>query len=586
MGEIVKRVHDLVSLCPSENFVDRITGGDSALSVSTLAALTASPSDILDWPLHVRNVSRLSYEEQDDVPCDPDVHDRNIRALRPLRDPSFYDSMPKKTARGTPYTVLSSADIRAMIDAGVVCEIDPAEVAGHVVLFYVPEPHKNRRRPIRFTRDINDRFGRDTCVPIDMATKLDIITILRRGDFAIAFDGRCWFDQFLIHKDISRRMCFRKGRRFYRLLTAPMGQRHVVAAAHTTLRKLDLDPENECDSIAIIDNVLKVGDTEDMCIRDGKRFLRRCAAVNADMHEKIDDVETLVTQELEWGGIGLDFKNKTTRLTHKMVDKMRLSWSIRDKWSNRDFCSHMGCLFWTVGIIQVYPGDYFAALQCYGRVCRDFALLDGDDKIKNLFWNVPAVIPDDVMQDLQRWTDRALRNRPRYVPEESVPDAQPDWLVCVDACRTGFGYVALCPRTGKAHHHGQKWPAAFAAKNRHRLHQSVFTEPEGVVMSMCHLLSRTDSVQRIHIWTDSVTTMRGGQKGYNSRSEQVNDALRRLRTLFPEDHYFFSYAHIKGSDNTVADAASRGRRVTFAEVQGAASQMGAMLEGRQPAGRD
>jgi hypothetical protein len=333
-----------------------------------------------------------------------------------------------------------------------------------------------------------------------------------------------------------------------------------------------------CSTAVIIDNAIFVGDLE-QCAADAAEFVARCKEVGCTLNEDTSDIRSMIKTYQEWGGIGINLEEKTTKLTSKFVDKLRLSWSVYPQWSRRSFAVHMGLLFWAVGIVVADPGNYFPVLKHYASVCRDFSTFFqmSSKAAQDRFWAEPAAIPPDVFKELELWTNQVLKNVPRFV--HSKNSGLPDWLVCVDACRFGFGYVALNPRTGETRVHGQRWPREFAAKYRNLLHRSVFTEPHGVKMSMCHLLNHTGEKQHVHIWTDSVTTMTSGNKGYNSRSELVNQCLTDLKKLFPTELYTFTFQHIAGASNTVADAKSRGRQVSFQDVEGAAAHMLAMFGG-------
>ena len=117
----------------------------------------------------------------------------------------------------------------------------------------------------------------------------------------------------------------------------------------------------------------------------------------------------------------------------------------------------------------------------------------------------------------------------------------------------------------------------IANEHRDKLHRSVFTEPHGAVYAMCHLLTDTGAKQRIHIWTDSVTTMVAGNKGFNARSEDVNACVLRLNKLFPLERGFtFKFGFISGKMNVVADKQSRALRVTWADLEGGAAQLQAL----------
>ena len=543
--------------------------------------------DSSSWPLHVKDVPRIDLDRLRDLPAaPPSISERNNYCLLWTTDANRYAVLdtalyPPRTRYNTPYTKLTPADVNKMLEMNVIRRIHPDEVRGHMRLFPVPEFFKQRRRPIRHTEDINDVLGRETLLKLDMATKVDIISLVHLGDWAVAFDAAAFFDQFALHPDVGARMCFMKGHKYYAATTAPMGQRQSVEVAHTTMQKLIHHPDRECCTAAIIDNSIFVGTSKDMCIRDGQRFVERCAHVSCKLNEDTSDIEQLVSQRVEWGGIGLDFKNKTTRLTQKMVDKLNLSWSLRARWTLQSFAAHMGCLFWTVGIVAGNPGDYYPALQFYATVCSEFSrAATAPDYDKKRYWNQPAYVPRHVLESLAAWTAHAVQNTPNRVPHPTAADHLADWLVCVDACSEGFGYVAVCPRTGETRHHGQRWDDRFRAFAGHRLRQSVFTEPEAAVLSMCHLLAYDPERKiHVHVWTDSTTTMAAANKGYNVRSEHINECMQRLRASFPETvrasepngGFRFTFDHIAGKDNYVADALSRGKKVSFAEVQGEAA---------------
>jgi hypothetical protein len=499
-----------------------------------------------------------------------------------VTDPSRYDvgslTRPRRFT-DLPYTTLTSADVKKMLEYGIIRQIDVAEARGAARVFPVFEASKNRRRIIRHTYEINDVLGPETVAPVDMATKKDLIAFVHQGKYLICFDATAFYDQFQLVPAIGARSCFRKGRNAYALTTAPTGQRHIVEVGHTTLQRLIHRPGKRCSSLAIIDNGYFAGETKEDCREDGIEFVKRCAEANCLLNGDTSDIEKLITTTADCGGIRLNMTDKTTCLPDAMVQKVRTSWDLRQQWSVRSFLSHMGLLTWAIGIVTCNPGDYFPALGAFASVCRDLSLLD-DDRDRDAFLKSRIVIPDVAFRALEAWTERVVLNEPRRVPKRDDKSQLPDWLACVDSCGTGFGYVALNPNTGEVRTHGQRWPRLFAEKNRASLHRSVFTEPHGVIMSLCHLLTVVEGrVQRVHVWTDSITTMVGGNRGYNGRSEMINDVLRRLRDLFPAEYFDISFAHIPGIENVVADALSRGKEVDMGLLQGAAHRMVERWEG-------
>ena len=106
-----------------------------------------------------------------------------------------------------------------------------------------------------------------------------------------------------------------------------------------------------------------------------------------------------------------------------------------------------------------------------------------------------------------------LQNKPR------AHGAQHDvtWRLCTDACRFGWGYVALNDSTGEVRWHGARWTSDFASRNRGKLHRSTFTEPEAVVASCCHLLRRNGKRQRVVVGTDNIPTKCNFEKGFGAQ---------------------------------------------------------------------
>lgn len=546
-----------------------------------IAAARRRPNSALN--IHVKNVGRINTDALHALEtATPESARRFAHSDLWRTDASKYDHVPRLQKHQIPITVFSSENVRIMLKHGVIKEIKDPQ--GPVILFPVEEPNKmdmfgnmGRLRPIRHTNLINEYCGRETLSFSNMATKRDILLFPRRGLWAAQFDFSAYFDQILLNEEVGRRMCFRKGRRFYQVTTVPMGQRHSVEIAQNATNKMLDFPDRECESAAIIDNVIIYGESREAVIRDCGRFLARVKQVGGTLNEidvntaTVEDIGTHVKQQLEWGGIVLDFDAKRTQLTQKHVDKLRLSWANRESWTFRDVAVHFGLLFWAIGIVEVNPAVYFRALHFYAHMSRAFALLESD-KVKGN-WDAPATasIWPEAFSSIKDFTDRVIANDPRSAAAPA--ESEPDWLVSVDSCRRGWGYLAVCPRTGEIRTHGACWDRRFVRQNRDKLHRSVFTEPHGTVRAMCHLLTKSDAHQRVRIWTDSVTTMVAGIKGFNSRSEDVNSCMLRLYNFFPREHYSFEFGFIPGKKNIVADAQSRGLRVSWADLEGGAAQL-------------
>jgi hypothetical protein len=162
---------------------------------------------------------------------------------------------------------------------------------------------------------------------------------------------------------------------------------------------------------------------------------------------------------------------------------------------------------------------------------------------------------------LEQWTTLARKNKPRFVKESSSPE----WLVCTDASRWGWGYVALDQTTGETRSFGSPWSPYMQRTHGDKLGRSTFAEPHAIYNSLCHLLSK-DEPKHVRIGTDNTVAQASYTRGFNSHSHDINECLRRLAKYFG-NAFSFEFLHIPGASN-LADDLSRGKELTH-EVDGA-----------------
>lgn len=529
------------------------------------------------WPLHIKGgISRIDC---DMVSALATATDRTTSMWRQaagwLFDPQRYDGVPVRSARDVKYTKISSAGVRDMVWAQIVKEIHPSRVLGSLRVFTVAEPAKLRLRILKEPRDINDYLGRETLQKIDIATKKEIIGLVHKGSFAVSLDMCAYFDQFRQHDEIARRMCFKKGRKFYCALTGCMGQRQMPEVGHCCMQVWCDFPGKTCASLACIDNAIFVGGgngISDIVERDAATFVDRVALCNGTINENTSNIAKLVWQVGEWCGVALDLRedHKTVGITGRVREKIKMSIGFFEEWTLLQVAAHFGLLFWTIGLNNVFPGDYYDALKYYAALCREFSVCEkeeGQEAVRD-FWRRPAEISEQVEEQLRRWTRAVLEAPPRRV---QPPGAAPTWIVMVDSCARGWGYFAYNPYTTETRHGGAPWTSDFVEQYQDRLHQSVFTEPNGLVKALCHLIVHSGEHQYIHVLTDNVPTKAGGNKGFSVSGEAINEAMQRVRNYFPPQYYTFTYGYLPGKLNVVADAHSRGMAVTAEALEGAAA---------------
>jgi hypothetical protein len=125
-------------------------------------------------------------------------------------------------------------------------------------MFRVPEPSKQRWRPIKHTFLANDALGKETLQPCHLPSKAEICNLVHAGDCMIAFDFSSYFDSFEYAEDVSRLFCFRHKGKFFRLRSLAMGQRQAVEVAQSATELL-IDFPKTSRALAYIDNVIFVG---------------------------------------------------------------------------------------------------------------------------------------------------------------------------------------------------------------------------------------------------------------------------------------------------------------------------------------
>lgn len=425
---------------------------------------------------------------------------------------------------------------------GVAVEVPRCEVRGWVKVFAVPEPAKRRFRPIKHTVDVNEALGKDTLMRITFPTKSEICSLVHAGECFISLDFAAYYDQFTYSKDVGRRFCFRSGSKFYRLQTLAMGQRQAVEVAATaTARFLDFDKRST--SKSIIDNVIFVGSRDDV-IHDATIFVDRVRQGGARLNENTDDIAALVQTSGDWGGIHIDCTNKTACLADKSLQKTSFSWHRRAEWSWRNFAAHIGLLFWSWQIIELPMSHFFPLLRFVSEVGK--YLTEHDDR-----WDEPAVIWPSAWPVLERWTALLLRNFPRTVPR----NAAPEWIIATDASGWGWGYVAFNNVTGEVRTHGEQWSRGMVMRFGERLGQSVLSEPQAIVLALCHLLTK-GAPTRVRLLTDNTVAQASFRRGFNTHSWEINECLRRVQDLFGPD-FHFEFWYVPGPMNP-ANPFSRG----------------------------
>ena len=556
-----------------------------ALAGSNERDLSMSTSELYKTlPLHLKDVQTIDTSALRNL----DFASSSKRAslfhnLAWLEDVSIYESgLPKRTADRCPSTHLPQSFIDHMKQFGNIREIRRCEVRGYVKMFTVIELFKKRQRPIRYTFEANEVFGKETLNKISYVSKKEISQFVLKGSHFAAFDFSAWYDQLRYGKGIGEFFCFRKNGKFYALDRLAMGQRKACEIAQSITEAIIDFPGRRCEAHAIVDNMIFVGSYDDV-LHDIKIFLERVKRVNATLNEAAEieknGLESCIVTSGEWCGLFLDFTAKSVKLTEKTVTKINLSWSNRHRWTWRQFAAHIGLLFYTWGITEVPVHNYYPLLRFVSESSR---ALQQDDSL----WDNKAVIYPSAFSCLEKWTSIASCNEPRLLKAS----ADPSWFVCTDASAWGWGYVALNRQTGEIRCHGQKWSkqqlsSIFSRNGIHKIKKSVYSEPLAVYFSLCHLLKSGSPMKlnfakeiaqnlriKINVATDNSATRHTMNRGFASRSFDINQAIKKLKEDFPESEFDIELSFVPGWRNP-SDPFSRGKHLQSNGVNTANGQI-------------
>jgi hypothetical protein len=549
-----------------------LDGKDNNNSNNNSTSAVEDKIDTSQYILHQKHVNLINRSKLYNLKnANPQIRENMVKMHRYLHDVAMYEQhMPKRSANGCPFSHVRKDFLDTLLQYGNIREVRRCEVRGYVKFFTIPEHFKKRFRPIRHTYEVNEVFGKETLVGNKYPGKSVTCNLPLKGTHFAAFDMAAYYDQFGMENGISNFLCCRGvDGKFYAANRLAMGQRQSCDIGQTTTLFLMDFPERRCRTgEAVIDNAVFVGSYEDV-LHDSIIYVQRCREAGITLNEfeiiEKEGIEACIQQTGEWCGVALDFINKSVNLTKKTLDKIELSWGNRDNWTNRQFSAHIGLLFWTWGILDIPIHNYYPLLKHISETSRK---LQEDESL----WDSPAIVQKFALPSLEEWTLLALKNNPRLLKQSS----DPKWFLCTDASAHGWGYVALNQETGEIRFFGAKWTRQqlvkiFSRNGTHKIKKSVYSEPLAIYFSLCHFLKDGEKVKiefaeefknelkmKIRVATDNVSAQQTMNRGFASRSFDINEAIKKLREAFPLSDFEFEFCFVPGWCNP-ADPFSRGK---------------------------
>jgi hypothetical protein len=524
------------------------------------------PAGAADWPLHVKPVPPINLRALANTPVvDEQVKASFIHSLGWIADPARYGKL--KMSKVVPAARISVEDVELMGKAGQVIPVERGDVLGGVRIFAVDEPAKTRRRCIKHTLEINEMFGKETLRKVTLPSRLQQSEQSGSGKFAITLDFAAYFDQFELHPDIGRRMCFTAGGRTFRLCRMPMGQRQAVEVAQgATDVLLSFELPQDVVVQSCIDNVRFVG-SKDGVARAAIAFVARCRLAGCTINEIPSSnspgedeaaIRGLIHQQGDWLGAEYDYASARQRVAAKSIKKLTASWAAKSTWSARNYAAHMGLLFFASSVLRSNVGKYFQAMNMYRQRSSDLA--EGAAG-----WSDDVRVQGTELADLAKWTAEVLKND--WVPcHDSRPASR---FIATDASEWGWGAIFLDMQLGTVAQCSVPWSPADRA--RIDVRHSAHAEPEAVFRALCRFISPADH-RPVAILTDSTTAKYSLPKAY-SASFTVNAIAARCKEKFPMIR--LETYHVPGEQNEV-DPLSRGGRLEIAPEAAMRRMMGAI----------
>jgi hypothetical protein len=466
---------------------------------------------------------------------------------------------------------ITTTELRQLLDAGQIEATDAGSIRATCNLFPVPELSKGRRRLIKHTKALNDRFGKETLLHVSLIRAQDLRATVHRGKYAITLDFAAWFDQIPLSEAARPFHCFSFEGQWYRLTRLPMGQRQAVDVASTLTDMIaSFERPKSVDVCTYIDNIRFLGDNVEEVIDVAHRFTLRAWGIGATINEIDKEGDTrarlrqLVHQRGEYLGVDFDYVSKNIRVGSKALVKLRMLYDALNGdagFTHQNFLALFGIIFFAMQITRPAASQHFYALKEYSNVARriqaDPALL-----------NVQYACPPARLRHIVAWIEATMEN-PWVAAGHTPSPSEADFLLVTDASAWGWGALLWDWRTGQVLHTAHKWEDKWRARK-----VSTWSETEAIARALSFFFPE-GTPDSLAIMSDSAAAVGAFGKARSSvfaLNRAVNDAQKVIKTSRP------GFFHIQGERNP-ADALSRNIRMGNKELEEATASIRSLISG-------
>lgn len=498
-----------------------------------------------ELPLHIKNVSTIDLFRVNEL----EVRDESLKqrwmTVRQWLDGSHPTFEGKKHSREARIT---AAELQHLLRVGQVEPTSFDEVRATCSVFPVPEWTKGRRRLIKHTEDLNDVFGRETLLHLQLIKAQELPATVHDGKYAITLDFAAWFDQFPLSSSERCYHCFPFQGQWYRLTRLPMGQRQAVDVASTVtdmLVSFGVPAGVRIDTY--IDNVRFLSDDPRALVATAFKFVERARGIGATINELTDSenaheaLRKLVHSEGEFLGVGFDYANKKVRVGSKAISKLvKLRELLEgDRFTVQNFLALYGVLFFAAQVTRPKLCDRYYCLKEYSDIARR---VQADPAILATQYKGPP----KRLQLLREWIAETEKNT--YVTAFRKTEIQnAERVLVTDASGWGWGALLWDATTGRVSDVACKWEKEWRAKGT-----STWSETEAISRALRHFFPTGEPGELI-VLSDNTAAVGAFQKG-RSGIYALNKAIALAQGAVAGSRPAFY--HIEGATNP-ADPLSR-----------------------------
>jgi hypothetical protein len=447
-------------------------------------------------------------------------------ARKLLQDPARYCKVPPAELHRSTCT-LTAEQTRHMINVEfweLLTDDEIENILGICKVFTRDEDWKDppRARVITWTWTVN----------LDMSMKpkfalfnqSQVRHLVHRGNHAATYDGKSAFSLW-VYDGVEMYYCIKTPLGWVKNKRLSMGSRPAAFISEISMQILAA--KSKSFTATYVDNGINIDDDVEVLVTDLLEVKRRADYGDYTFNEDFTNVRNLISQELEFLGAILNFRDKMVSLAPKVLKKLGGVWLRQRDWTVRDY---IVCV-----CVLVYCSNLLGRrMSPWQKVVQVWARLQGQCMFDPAQLDASIDLQPDIVELLEDWVGLTLTNKPVVVPKEGESF---DFILVTDACVLGYSSIILSTKTGQTTVVRGEWPPGYYELLKH----STTSEPLAVAVAANTFFLPTTAA-RVQLLSDNSATVGEVNKGYSTTEGRF--LAEHLARNFPELR--LSAAHIEG----------------------------------------